>query len=135
MSRGLGWVQRACLRIIGEHEAAGNSPETFNIAAEVYQIARDKDGNRWLTDAQHAAVKRALAELRRQGCIVSKRGFTDGRARWHTRAEPSQEALHCFYCRKPICGHALAMLFDGKPGYVCDECLITALRGLAPPQA
>ncbi len=37
MSRGLGWVQHACLRVINEYEAAGKTPTMFNIAAEVYK--------------------------------------------------------------------------------------------------
>ena len=46
MSRGLGWVQRECLRAIAEYEKAnGRSPTTYNITAEVYQVERDEDGN------------------------------------------------------------------------------------------
>jgi hypothetical protein len=73
VSRGLGWVQRACLTAIREYEASGKWPTTFNIAATVYQIDPDADGNRWVSDAQHVAVKRALEGLRRKGHIVGIR--------------------------------------------------------------
>jgi hypothetical protein len=70
MSRGLGRVQRDCLRIITEYEKAGKPPTTYNIVAEVYQVQRDENGNRRVTDAQHVAVKRALGVLRRQGRVI-----------------------------------------------------------------
>lgn len=69
MSKGLGRIQRGCLRVIEEYEAAGKRPTTFNIAAEVYQIKRDSLGNRMVSDAQHVATKRALASLRQKGVI------------------------------------------------------------------
>ena len=56
MSAGPGWVQMACLWRIQKYEERGESPTTFNIAAEVYQVKPDKDGNRYVTDAQHVAV-------------------------------------------------------------------------------
>jgi len=77
MSRGLGWVQRACLRVIHEHEEEANGgkpPTAYNIAATVYHVEPDEDGNRWINDAQHAAIRRALKGLQRQGCII---GFRD----------------------------------------------------------
>jgi hypothetical protein len=61
MSWGLGRIQRGCLRVIEEYEAAGKRPTTFNIAAEVYRVRRDQRGNRLVSDAQHVATKRALA--------------------------------------------------------------------------
>jgi hypothetical protein len=69
VSRGLGWVQQACLRAIDEHE----SLMTYDIAAEVYEIKPDKDGWRWVNAAQHVAVKRALEGLQRQGRIIGFR--------------------------------------------------------------
>jgi hypothetical protein len=56
MSRGPGWVQVACLRCIQKYEERGESPTTFNIAAEVYQVKPDKDGNRWISDVQHVII-------------------------------------------------------------------------------
>ncbi|MGL3104942.1 hypothetical protein [Bradyrhizobium sp. BR 1432] len=69
MSRGLGWVQRECLRVIEDCESTGKKATTFTIAAEVYQVRPDKNGNRWIDDAQHVATKRALTNLRRKGLV------------------------------------------------------------------
>jgi len=63
----LGRIQRGCLRVIEEYEAAGKRPTTFNIAAEVYQVRRDQCGNRMVSDAQHFSTERALALLSRKG--------------------------------------------------------------------
>jgi hypothetical protein len=72
MSRGLGRIQQECLRVIDMYEAAGKEPTTFNIVAEVYQIKRDRHGNRMCNDTQHTAVKRALAGLRRKGLVTGQ---------------------------------------------------------------
>ena len=73
MSGRLGHIQRGCLRVIKAYEAAGKRPTTFNIAAEVYQIKRDRRGNRAINDSQRVATRRALAGLRSKGLIVSHR--------------------------------------------------------------
>jgi hypothetical protein len=106
MSRGLGRVQRECLRVIEAREAAGTPSTTFNVVAEVYQIKRDRHGNRMCTDAQHTAVKRALAALKRKGLVKGQQALAqcddgsiilarcdaDGRAvrscYWSTPAQP-----------------------------------------------
>ena len=92
MSRSLGWVQHACLMVIREYEEAVKKGSqrgwltTFNITAEVYQVKHDKSGRRWVTNAQHVAVKRALKSLQRQGHIIGfrdaglARSIVDGRA-------------------------------------------------------
>jgi hypothetical protein len=86
MSKGLGRIQRGCLRVIEEYEAAGKRPTTFNIAAEVYRVRRDQRGNRMVSDAQHIATKRALAALRRMGLVTGQqhlelaRSISDGRS-------------------------------------------------------
>jgi hypothetical protein len=72
MSRGLGRIQREALRVIAGYEAAGKRPTTFTIAAEIYRVERDQDGNRWVNDAQHTATKRALANLRRKGLVSGR---------------------------------------------------------------
>ena len=76
MSRGLGWVQQACFEAICKREATKKDlwPTTYTIAADIYQVKPDKDGNRWIADAQHRAVKRALEGLQRKGRIT---GFRD----------------------------------------------------------
>jgi hypothetical protein len=76
MSKGLGRTQRECLRVIATYEATGKLATTFNIVAEVYRIKPDRDGNRRCNDAQHVAVKRALANLRRKGLVSGKQEFT-----------------------------------------------------------
>jgi hypothetical protein len=73
MSRGPGWVQMACLWRIQKYEERGELPTTYDIAAAVYQAERADDGGYWLTNAQHVAVKRALAGLQRQGRIIGFR--------------------------------------------------------------
>ena len=67
MRRGMGWVQQACLRVIEKWERANEWPTTYNIAGDVYQVKRDKNGNRWISHAQYVAVKRALEGLQRKG--------------------------------------------------------------------
>ena len=69
MSKGLGYIQRGCLRVIEEYEAAGKRPTTFNVAAEVYRVRPDRRGNRMVSDAQYVATKRALASLRQKGLV------------------------------------------------------------------
>jgi hypothetical protein len=75
MSRGLGKVQWGCLTAIWQYERDGYLPTTYDIAADVYHVERDKDdGYRYVTDAQHVAVKRALEGWQRKGRII---GFRD----------------------------------------------------------
>ena len=62
----LGRIQRGCLRVIEEYEAAGKRPTTFNIAAEVYQVRRDQCGNRMVSDAQH------FQPSERWRCVVAR---------------------------------------------------------------
>jgi hypothetical protein len=85
MSRGLGKIERDCVRVITEYRAAGRWPNTYNITAEVYQIERDEKGNRSVSNAQHSAVKRALLSLRRKELIravqVCQRNQDDPRLR------------------------------------------------------
>ena len=99
MSTGLGYIQRGCLRVIEEYEAAGKRPTTFNIAAEVYRVRPDRHGNRMVSDAQHVATKRALASLRRKGVVFGEQDFKvypEG-TRVLVRADASGRADRC--CR------------------------------------
>jgi hypothetical protein len=68
MCRGLGRIQRDCLRVL----AVGERLTTFTIAAEVYQVKPDKNGIRWINNAQHVATGRALVNLREKGLIKGK---------------------------------------------------------------
>jgi hypothetical protein len=67
---GLGRIQRGCLRVIEECEAAGKRPTMLNIASEVYRVRPDR-----LSDAQHVATKRALASLRQKGLVSGQEDF------------------------------------------------------------
>jgi len=86
MAWGLGRIQRGCLRVIEEYEAAGKRPTTFNIAAEVYRVRRDQCGNRMVSDAQHFSTERALASLGRRSLVTGQqhlelaRSILDGRS-------------------------------------------------------
>src|SRR5215831_14443508 len=82
MSRGLGWVQSARLVIVKRHEGK-RWPSTYTIAADVYQVKPDRNGDRLINDAQHVAVKRALEGLQRKGMVI---GFRDT---YHRRGERS----------------------------------------------
>lgn len=92
MSRGLGRIQRGCLRVIEEYEAVGKSPTTFAIAAEVYRIRRDQNGNRRISDAQHVATKRALASLGRMGLVAGQQHLERMRS-----GEDSNSERCCFW--------------------------------------
>jgi hypothetical protein len=82
MSKGLGRIQRGCLRVIEEYEAAGKRPTTFNIAAEVYRVRPDR-----LSDAQHAATKRALASLQQKGLVCGQQHLELARSIYDGRSE------------------------------------------------
>ena len=76
MSRGPGRVQNGCLSAIAICERKGGKgelPTTYDIVAHVYRLTRDEDSNYWITDAQHVAVKRALANLQRKGRVIGFR--------------------------------------------------------------
>lgn len=106
MSRGLGRIERECLRVIENYEAAGKEPTTFNIAAEVYRVRRDKQGNRMITNPQHVSVKRALAGLRRKGLITGQQKVTvlaNGKQILAvTRATDTHAERCCFWARSGV---------------------------------
>jgi hypothetical protein len=69
-------LELACLRAIDNWDDDSTS---LNVAGEVYQLARDENGDRWVTEAQHIAVYRALASLRRKGWISGVRDLYGNR--------------------------------------------------------
>ena len=71
----LGRIQRGCLRVIEEYEAAGKRPTTCHMAAEVYRVRLDLYGNRMVSDAQHFSTERALALLSRKGLVTGRQHF------------------------------------------------------------
>ena len=95
MSRGLGWVQQACFEAICKREATKKDlwPTTYTVAADIYQVKPDKDGNRWIADAQHVAVKRALEGLQRKGRIIGFRDLLQARTPGIRRARRTRPHL------------------------------------------
>jgi hypothetical protein len=75
MSRGLGRIERECLRVIAKNEAAGKPSTTIDIGGDVYETKRDRRGRRTINDAQHAAVRRALTGLRRKGLVKGQQAL------------------------------------------------------------
>jgi hypothetical protein len=108
MSRGFGRVQWGCLTAIWNHERRGEQPTTFDIAVDIYKIKADKVGTRWISDAQHVAVKRALAGLQRQARVVGFRAETERVMRWRTMLprNPITGIAPC--CARAASGHAAA---------------------------
>jgi hypothetical protein len=75
MSRGLGRIERECLRVIEKNEAAGRPSTTVDIGGDVYEIKRDRRGYRRINRAQYVATKRALAGLRRKGLVKGQQAL------------------------------------------------------------
>jgi hypothetical protein len=71
MPKGLGRIQRGCLRVIGEYEAAGKRPTTYSIAAEVYRVSPER-----LSEAQRVTTKRALASLQQKGLVSEQQDIS-----------------------------------------------------------
>jgi hypothetical protein len=96
MSRGLGRVQTGCLVAIWEYERGRHChrrelPTTYDIANDVYRIEPDADGACWITDAQHIAVKRALAGLQRKGQVIGFRmDHSERHFRWMSEKRAQQ---------------------------------------------
>jgi hypothetical protein len=97
MSKGLGRIQRECLRVIDAYEVVGREPTTYNIVAKVYQVKRNERGVLVINEAQHSAVKRALANLRRRGLIVGMQdvGVTDDGKRYLYRQGAGSRVERC----------------------------------------
>jgi hypothetical protein len=78
MSKGLGRIEREVLAALDE----GGLGDTITLAA----IAFDVPDDGYVSDAQHAAVRRALGSLKRKGLVREHgRSFYDGRRRWGAR--------------------------------------------------
>jgi hypothetical protein len=65
-------VQQGCLSAIARCERTERRATTYTIAAEVYEVKPDSNGDRWINEAQHVATKRALAGLRRKGLVTGE---------------------------------------------------------------
>ena len=75
MSRGLGRIQRGILEVLQYGQK-----ETIALAGIIYAVAPGED----VTEAQHAAVRRALKTLQRAGKVEQLFIGHMGRAYWAT---------------------------------------------------
>jgi len=78
MSRGLGRLQRAVLKLLEENRHF----DTREIAELAHAVEPDENGVCVVTDAQYVSVRRALAALARQGMAMRTFRGPDGRQRW-----------------------------------------------------
>lgn len=79
MSRGKGWVQEEILEILVR---LGGEQNSFAIAAEVFEVERNADGWRLMTEAQLATVRRALSKLQAEGAAYKVGHDRAGRGLW-----------------------------------------------------
>jgi hypothetical protein len=68
MPTGLGWLQRECLRVIELYEADGKTPTTRDIAAIVYRVKRDREGQPLISKAEYFLIRHALTALKQATC-------------------------------------------------------------------
>ena len=88
MSRSLGPLQRAILAAL----AAGPGLTSFDLAAQVYCVPVRADGRWSVSNAQRAAVRRALSSLQRQGLTFQCGRNRQGRATWMTHEQAERHA-------------------------------------------
>ena len=80
MSKGLGRIERAVLAVLD----GGRWGDTLTLAAVVFNVPDDG----YVSDAQHASVRRALGGLKRKGLVLEYgRRYHDGRRRWGAAAD------------------------------------------------
>jgi hypothetical protein len=65
--------------VIWRYNSDGRRPTTFTVVAEVYRVRRDRHGDRLISNAQHASVKRALVNLRRKGLVSGSQEIVTAR--------------------------------------------------------
>jgi DNA-binding transcriptional ArsR family regulator len=85
----MGRIEREVLRLLREKQ---DPYERFPLAlaADVYKVEPNKDGDRIVTDAQYSTVRRALISLKRKGLAESSgsrlyRGLFAGGQPWVAR--------------------------------------------------
>ena len=76
------------MTVIREYEAARRWPTTFSIAAEVYRIEPDANGNRWVSDAQHDCAHRRA----RNGCQTTISTSVRWRSQYEALRKPRDMA-------------------------------------------
>ena len=119
MSRGLGKVQRSVMDVL----SWGDGLTSFDLAAQVYGAITLPD-NRWtVSNAQRAAVRRALASLQRRGLTFQCGRTHQGRAVWMTREQAERHAARIpemlgtrSSVRRGRLAEALAKRFAGQSG-------------------
>jgi hypothetical protein len=79
MSRGHGRIQRD---IIANLEKRDKLVDTFDLAADVFQLQPDSDGRILLNDAQLVSIRRALVKLAGNGIIFKVMRGHNKRAYW-----------------------------------------------------
>ena len=90
MSRGLGKVQRSVMDLLSR----GGGLTSFDLAAQVYGVVTLPDGRCPVSNAQRAAVRRALASLQRRGLTFQCGRTRQARAMWMTREQAEQHVRH-----------------------------------------
>jgi hypothetical protein len=88
MSRGLGKVQRSVMDVLSR----GGGLTSFDLAAQVYGAITLPDGRCSVSNAQRAAVRRALSSLQRRGLAFQCGRTHQGRAVWMTREQAEHHA-------------------------------------------
>src|ERR671932_1013940 len=88
MSRGLGKVQRSVMDVLSR----GGGLTSFDLAAQVYRVPVRADGRWSVSNAQRAAVRRALSSLQRRGLTFQCGRNRQGRAAWMTREQAERYA-------------------------------------------
>jgi hypothetical protein len=63
-------------------QQAAEGLDTFQLTAGAYRVRRDRHGQRFVSDRQLVAVRRALAGLVREGIVVRLGTLRDRRCYW-----------------------------------------------------
>src|SRR5919199_6739463 len=88
MSRGLEKVQRSVMDLLSR----GGGLTSFDLAAQVCGAITLPDGRWSVSNAQRAAVRRALSSLQRRGLAFQCGRTRQGRAAWMTREQAERYA-------------------------------------------
>ncbi len=81
MSKGHGWLQRAALKALADSDAL----TVLEIAWHCFEVEPDATGFIAITDAQRAAVARALTGLQKQGLAFAVHRTSRGGYLWSRR--------------------------------------------------
>jgi hypothetical protein len=132
MSRGLGRIERECLRVIEVCEERGIAATTLKIAVNVYRVERDRRGIRVISVAEHTGTKRALASLRRKGLIKGHQALAerpDGRIML-ARCKTDGRAQRCCYWSTPT-SPDLATSVAADPNWMKSNASVAVMLGMS----